>query len=317
MNRSPIKLASFAVIAAGLSVTSTALADWKSIVNLNSGLCMGVTGGIMQPGQSVIQWPCDGTPNQLWWVPSNPNLTYIQNGANSSYCLAVSDANEGSQLVVQPCGALPWQVWWNISNPNPGGNYTGWVLQQENDDYVAAADSASKSAAKILQWQDQIAGAFSHSEQQWAFEPQSATVQKSVTFGFNGVDWAVASAGGSITFYSNGNSSVTGGEITVLNTDAFSDIFAGVTCPQSGNSELGLHWDWVAHFGGNAFSDAHNKLIDNNAINPVLIVANWATIVGAWQNSNQLTCDVSASSLDTFPFTTGGSDTNVSSSWGG
>jgi hypothetical protein len=315
MNRILVRLASFAVVATGLGLASPAMADWKSIVNLNSGLCMGVTAGIMQAGQPIIQWTCDGSPNQLWWVPSSPNVTTIANGANFSYCLAVSDANEGSQLVIQPCAGVPWQSWWNIYNPNPGGNNNAWVLQQEYDGYVAAADSASKSAAKILQWQDQIGGTFSHTEQQWAFDPQSASVQQSVTFNFSGVEWAVASAGGSITFYSNGNSSVSGGQITVPNTDAFSDIFTGVTCPQSGTNPLGLHWDWLAHFGGNAFSDAHNTLFDNNAINPALIVANWPTIVSASQSSNQLTCDVSESHLDTFPAVTGGGPTNVSSSW--
>ena len=318
MNRILVRLVSFSVVATGLSMASPAMADWKSIVNLNSGLCMGVTGGIMQPGQSIIQWPCDGSANQLWWVPNSPNVTLLQNGATASYCLSVSgNVNEGSQLVIQPCGASPWQVWWNVTNPNPGGNYNAWVLQQQYDDYVAAADSASKAPAKIIQWQDQIAGAFSHPEQQWAFESQSASTQQSVTFGFSGVEWGVASAGGSITLYSNGNSSVSGGEITVPNKDAFSDIFVWATCPQAGNGDLGLHWEWIANFGGNAFGDAHNTLIDNNAINPVLIVANWPTIVSAWQNSSQLTCDVSENSLDTFPFTTGGSDTNVSNSWGG
>jgi hypothetical protein len=318
MNRIVIRLAFFAVVAAELSRASPAMADWESIVNLNSGLCMGVTGGIMQPGQPIIQWPCDGSANQLWWVPTSPNVTTLPNGANSSYCLSVSsDVNEGSQLVIQPCGAEPWQASWNITNPDVGGNYNAWVLQQQNDGYVAAADAAAKTPAKILQWQNQINGAFSHPEQQWVFESQSVSVQQSVTFGFSGVDWAIATAGGAVTFDSNGNSSVNGGEITVFNTDAFSDIFVWVTCPQSSNSGLGLNWEWIAHFGGNAGGDAHNKLIDNNAINPVLIIANWPTIVRAWQSSNQLTCDVSESSMDTFPFTTGGSDTNVSNSWGG
>jgi hypothetical protein len=198
-----------------------------------------------------------------------------------------------------------------------GGTYKAWVIQQQYDGYVAAADAAVKTPAKIIQWQNQINGAYSHPEQEWVFESQAASVQQSVTFGFSGVDWAIATAGGSITFNSNGNSSVSGGEITVFNTDAFSDIFVWVTCPQSGNTGLNFHWEWVANFGGNAGGDAHNRLIDNNAINPVLIVANWATLVSASRNSNQLTCDVSESHLETFPFPTGGSDTNVSSSWGG
>jgi hypothetical protein len=36
-------------------------------VNRNSGKCMGVTGGSAQNGAAVVQWDCNGHPDQRWF----------------------------------------------------------------------------------------------------------------------------------------------------------------------------------------------------------------------------------------------------------
>lgn len=38
-----------------------------NIVNLNSGQCLGVQGGSTALGAQVVQWPCNGHPDQEWY----------------------------------------------------------------------------------------------------------------------------------------------------------------------------------------------------------------------------------------------------------
>jgi hypothetical protein len=37
------------------------------IINLNSGQCLGVQGGSTALGSQVVQWPCNGNPDQAWF----------------------------------------------------------------------------------------------------------------------------------------------------------------------------------------------------------------------------------------------------------
>src|SRR5437764_395441 len=69
---------SLAAVVAGLVAASPAKADtWLRFVNERSGLCMGVSGGIMTPGRPIIQWSCNGNNDQYWGPYSSQTYTYL------------------------------------------------------------------------------------------------------------------------------------------------------------------------------------------------------------------------------------------------
>ena len=108
------------LLIAGLAVTAVALAvahpgtakaanytEWVT----TDGLCMGVQGGNMAPGTTIITWACDGTNNQFWAMDFNsgaPNTFLLRNLANSSECLSVFNKALylGAPLVIWPCKAF-------------------------------------------------------------------------------------------------------------------------------------------------------------------------------------------------------------------
>jgi hypothetical protein len=47
-------------------VTSTGW-DIFNIVDYNSGMCIGIGGGSTAIGADAVQWPCDGSSNQMWF----------------------------------------------------------------------------------------------------------------------------------------------------------------------------------------------------------------------------------------------------------
>ena len=61
-----------------------------------TGKCLGVLGGNMTNGTPIVQWTCNGNPDQMWIIQTvNPggipggNFTQIQNYQDPSKCLGV------------------------------------------------------------------------------------------------------------------------------------------------------------------------------------------------------------------------------------
>jgi Ricin-type beta-trefoil lectin domain-like len=70
---------------------STFTENWFSE---GSGKCLGALGGNMTNGTPVVQWTCNGHPDQMWEIQivnSIPggNWTQIQNAQDPSKCLGV------------------------------------------------------------------------------------------------------------------------------------------------------------------------------------------------------------------------------------
>lgn len=163
---------SWSVVAACLSVASPARATtWTEIVNVNSGQCMGVTAGIIQSKQPIIQWDCNGNADQFWsQIPVNDGNWYeIQNKKNPNYCLySSSEGLEGSQLYVDLCGK--YNSLWQASTAVSGTSFVvltdifGWVAAVSNgppgNDYTEGEG--------IIEYQDEIQG-WTHLEQAWLF----------------------------------------------------------------------------------------------------------------------------------------------------
>ena len=103
---------------AGLAVAAVVLAHPGAAKAANytewvttDGLCIGVTGGNMTPGTTVITWACDGTNNQYWAMDFNsgaPNTFLLRNLADPTQCLSVFNKALylGAPLVIWPCKAF-------------------------------------------------------------------------------------------------------------------------------------------------------------------------------------------------------------------
>lgn len=84
---------------------------------------------------TVVAYPCDYNPNEIWQVRINPNGTYtLANGA-STECL--TQGSQGQGIVVSGCAQIPSQEWEAVQKK--GGTYlvnkgTGACLTQEYAD---------------------------------------------------------------------------------------------------------------------------------------------------------------------------------------
>jgi hypothetical protein len=287
------RIAFFVVVATGLGLAAPAMADYQVILDYNSGLCMGVQAGLMQANQPIIQWTCNAGPDQTWLVPApGANNVQIQNSKNSSYCLAVNDYNEGSQLVIQPCfenGSAPRGTFWSVSGPVSGETYNGMVLTSDMSSFVAAVSGAGTSPGNpIIQWADQITGPNTHLEQQWNFEPTSVTFNLYAWTSIEN-DGSGSALTGNLNVSINGNWSVSGGEFTAYDHSGDSVNFTA-TC-----SEANLqYWpSWSDSIGGNVLQDPTCKLTGSG--NNSYLTADWRAIVSGWQSSGgQASCFLSA-----------------------
>src|SRR5262249_36987218 len=89
-------------------------------VNANSGKCLGVQDGNMTPGTAVVQFTCNGHPDQVWnsdyttFANEYPaGYALLRNAQDSSKCLGVwqGGAFDGAQLVIWNCNDHPDQEW--------------------------------------------------------------------------------------------------------------------------------------------------------------------------------------------------------------
>ncbi|MFI0924889.1 RICIN domain-containing protein [Streptomyces sp. NPDC021012] len=101
---------------AHLTVTPLAGPAVNSLVNVNSGMCLDVTGASTSAGAQVIQWTCgNAKPNQQWRMTPVPGSGAKQLvSVNSGMCLDVSGNSRtgGAQVVQWTCGVdKPNQQW--------------------------------------------------------------------------------------------------------------------------------------------------------------------------------------------------------------
>jgi ricin-type beta-trefoil lectin protein len=123
--------------------------------NLNSGLCMGVEGGHTNNGHRVIQWGCDGTDNQKWWIDFSGDYSEVVNRRASDSrkvaCLGVSGGStaDGAQLVVWECDGSDNQQWRTEGSPACGGH----ILVNKGSGRLISVEGASGSqGAPIILW---------------------------------------------------------------------------------------------------------------------------------------------------------------------
>lgn len=184
-NNKPIKLARFLVVslvacAGVLLADSPARADgvftWGRFLNVNSGQCMGVLGGVVSAGKPIVQWPCNGSSDQTWgWIDngSDPNSWgNIYNFQNPTVCLSLANDSEGAQLVVAACTNN--DLW--LPSMLDFTSAPTYVLYAGSDNYVAAVsegpgtNNGQNDGTGVISWVDQVQGNPGlHPEQQWIF----------------------------------------------------------------------------------------------------------------------------------------------------
>jgi endonuclease/exonuclease/phosphatase family metal-dependent hydrolase len=76
------------------------------IVNVNSGMCIGVAGNSTANAAAIVQWPCVDARNQQWYFPGEgtPSSGWIRN-LNSGKCIGVAGGGTavGTKLIQWPC----------------------------------------------------------------------------------------------------------------------------------------------------------------------------------------------------------------------
>jgi hypothetical protein len=78
--------------------------EWFQVVDVNSRLCLDVTGASKQDGAPVAQWPCDSAgeqSNQLWRPVSQGNGSYVLVNQNSGLSLTLNGNETGNPAVQQ------------------------------------------------------------------------------------------------------------------------------------------------------------------------------------------------------------------------
>ncbi|MFG2296376.1 RICIN domain-containing protein [Streptomyces sp. NPDC048603] len=100
----------------------------NSLVNLNSGLCLDVSGGSYANGAPVIQWACHGGDNQEWTYTSRGELINMRSGK----CLDIPwGQGAGAGLVQWDCNGGQNQKWRSLFSDGSHGG--GWIVNPSSN----------------------------------------------------------------------------------------------------------------------------------------------------------------------------------------
>jgi hypothetical protein len=115
------------------------------VVNFNSGLCLGVSGGA--DDAPAVQWPCERVANQEWnWGSANGVFfAYRQlvNGNGQCLGVAASSKNEGARVYGWRCDGSFDQYWFA----------SGSLVYNLNSSLVlGVAGNSAEAGAAVVQW---------------------------------------------------------------------------------------------------------------------------------------------------------------------
>jgi arabinan endo-1,5-alpha-L-arabinosidase len=122
------------------------------IVNHNSGLVLGISGGVATAGAAALQWTDNGTSDHLWRFITNSGTSYKIENVNSGAILGITNGSKtAGAAVVQwgdnGTGDHVWQL-------NATGNGT-YKIVNLNSGMVMGISSGSKAVgAAAIQWTD-------------------------------------------------------------------------------------------------------------------------------------------------------------------
>ncbi|MEW2136279.1 RICIN domain-containing protein [Streptomyces sp. NPDC005409] len=125
--------------------------DW--LRNVNSGQCLAVPGGSMDPGTGLIQWPCSGWMDHKWHLKAAftaGGIQYFQiMNANSGQCVALpgGSTEAGTQVIQWPCG--DWKDhYWGAEFTNQGVRLKNWNSGQ----CLSIPGGSGTEGERVIQW---------------------------------------------------------------------------------------------------------------------------------------------------------------------
>jgi len=123
--------------------------------NANSNRCLGIANGNMTNGTKAIQWDCNGSNDQYWWINFdwiNDGVHYaLQNSVNRYKCLGVPDGSQvsGTQLVIWDCTFGARDQRWSFWRTTDGQ----LLMQNLNSGQVIGVSGGDQgNGARIVQW---------------------------------------------------------------------------------------------------------------------------------------------------------------------
>jgi len=114
------------------------------IVNYNSGLCLGISGGA--DDAPAVQWNCESVANQEWHVGAELGSTgYYQfvNGDGQCLGIAGSSTSEGARAYGWTCNGHHDQYWYATG---------GVAFNYNSGDVLGVAGGSTAVGAAVVQW---------------------------------------------------------------------------------------------------------------------------------------------------------------------
>jgi hypothetical protein len=158
--------------AANTAVPLDPIPVYNTIVNWRSGLCLGVTNGDMNDGTPVVQYPCNGHPDQKWATKCSYEQGFqfceIRNYGGYNKCLGVPGGSNdmGPQLVVWTCNGHRDQLWTFKPVVFVSGVPVAYTVQNRNSGQYMGVAGASTGVAAVVQWWGN-----GSNDQLWLYQP--------------------------------------------------------------------------------------------------------------------------------------------------
>lgn len=137
----------------------------KTWISQGAGKCLGVQGGNMTNGTPVMQWTCNGHPDQQWLITtSSPfgvpdgQVTTLRNFENPFKCLGVTSSatNDGANLVIWDCNGNSDQNWifQNVFPVSRGVPFGCWNIENQNaaPKVLGIRDASQSDGAQAVIW---------------------------------------------------------------------------------------------------------------------------------------------------------------------
>ncbi|MEV7600933.1 RICIN domain-containing protein [Kitasatospora sp. NPDC089797] len=126
--------------------------DPSELHNMNSFLCLGISGGDTNRGAWAIQWDCNGNADQKWTFSHAPlSRDNRISTTKTGMCLAIPNGSTeaGKEVIQWPCINGAAEQLWTVT-PLPD---KGWQIKNKNSQQCLAIKNADKRRGAVaIQW---------------------------------------------------------------------------------------------------------------------------------------------------------------------
>jgi len=144
-----------------------------TLVNYNSGDCLGILGGA--DDAPAVQWPCDGSANQAWMFGSQyaANSSYFQIVNGDGQCLGVlgGSTDEGAPVYGWTClGPSHPDQYWEKVRSTTDSSYR-YFINMNSGLVIGVSGNSTAQGASVVQWANQN----TENNQLWAITAQPSS----------------------------------------------------------------------------------------------------------------------------------------------